>query len=174
MFSSRSNIFKDFMYLFLFYRIFIYMSIWAVPRCIIYEPKCIKTQKGRRITPTLQLLSGFIFSYLHWFFCSLHFYIHTTSSLKCISIMLIFMCFSYHWSIHNLCIDFLSTLFLVLSLYFLLALHYTPISTSLRLIFSLFFLNFLLLISSLSWMEGFFAFTATFLSSIRLIKASFF
>ena len=41
----------------------------------------------------------------------------------------------------NLCTDFLSTLFLVLSLCFLLALHYAPISPSLRLIFSLFFLD---------------------------------
>ena len=45
----------------------------------------------------------------------------------------------------NLCINFLSTLFLVLSLCFLLALHYAPISSSLQLIFSLFFLNFPLL-----------------------------
>ena len=67
------------MYLFLFYRIFIYVSIRAAPRCIIYEPRCIKTQKGRRITPTPSLLSGFIFSYLRYFFFCLYLNIHTSS-----------------------------------------------------------------------------------------------
>ena len=79
-FNSRSNnIDIDFMYLFLFYRIFIYVSIRAAPRCIIYEPRCIKTQKGRRITPTPSLLSGFIFSYLRYFFFCLYLNIHTSS-----------------------------------------------------------------------------------------------
>ena len=46
-----------------------------------------KRKKGHRITPTPQLLSGFIFSYVHCFFCSLHFHIHTISlNLKDLSL----------------------------------------------------------------------------------------
>ena len=119
----------------------------------VRENGCIKTQKGRRITPTPKLLSGFICPY-HWhFFRCFNLHICTASCFKCIRIVLILICFSNHWSIHNLCVDFLSTLFLVLSLCFLLALHYTPISSSLRLIFSLFFLNFPL-IDFQSFMNG--------------------
>ena len=52
-------------------------------------------------------------------------------------------------------------------------LSYTTISSSLRLIFSLLFLNFPL-IDFQSFMNGsFFAFAATFLSSVRTIEASF-
>ena len=110
------------MYLFLFYRIFIYVSIRAAPRCIIYEPRCIKTQKGRRITPTPSLLSGFIFSYLRYFFFCLYLNIHT-SSLKCIRIILILMCFSHHRSIHNLCIDSLRLCLCPVSCFLLLTLR---------------------------------------------------
>ena len=45
----------------------------------VRENGCIKTQKGRRITPTPSLLSGFIFSYLRYFFFCLYLNIHTSS-----------------------------------------------------------------------------------------------
>ena len=104
-FNSRSNNLDiDFMYLFLFYRIVIYMSIRAAPRCIIYEPRCIKTQKGRRITPTPQLLSGFICPY-HWhFFRCFNLHICTASlhsRIKALSHAL-FVLFKYQNLLRNL------------------------------------------------------------------------
>ena len=73
---------------------------------------CIATnrcKKGRRISPTPSLLSGFICSYLRYFLmcCFLLHLIHT-SCLKCICIILILLWLSDHWCIYNLCFYSLS------------------------------------------------------------------
>ena len=72
-----------------------------------YELFCIK--KGRRISPTSSKLSGFIFSYLQYFLiCRFLLHLIHTSSLKCICIILILLCFSDHRRIYNLCFYSLS------------------------------------------------------------------
>lgn len=95
-----NNIDKDFMYLFLFYRIFIYVSIRAAPRCIIYEPRCKKNARKDAgyfshapITIWFYLLLLLIFHFL-----SLHsqHHIRNISCLKSVGIILILLGFNYH------------------------------------------------------------------------------
>ena len=57
----------------------------------IYIFEIIHFKKGRRISPTPQLLSGFIFSYLCYFLFCLHFHNHTASNCSNIALIIRFL-----------------------------------------------------------------------------------